>query len=175
MLAKLESSGPIDRDGSGEIPDACSTFQRVAPIPRGPARQVSFGTTRFSSGFAYHGGAPRCPQCLKSTFVDFNGRNLARQDREAWIGFHCNRCRVWWRDTTVVLCFICENAFTGELEPRPGVYSTLAYPDAPPLRHASCYHINAIKHPFCPACERMIGADSRHSRRQLRRMVGLRK
>jgi hypothetical protein len=147
MPAKLESSSAIDREGTGESPVAGSTFTLVDPIPRGAAWQWDW----MREHWQFNGGRPRCPRCLKSNAVDFNGYN----SRIAG-SFHCNRCKTCWPDIRRTLCYICDQPFDI------------------PTNDGSCYHINRCEHPFCPRCEHMIGGDVQHGRRQLRRIAGLR-
>jgi len=39
----------------------------------------------------------------------------------------------------------------------------------------TCYHLNQASDPCCPKCTAILGGDFKHSRRELRRRVGLRK
>lgn len=161
MAAQLGSSGAIDRDGSGATPDAASRFTLVPAIPRGRAELSDFDDRRVT----YRGGAPRCPRCLKSSAVAFNGYRGQIKGT-----FHCNRCLTCWRDIGSALCYICDDPFqiprnSGDLA---AVMGHLSH------EFGSCYHLNTISQPFCKRCTVIIGTDQRHRRRQLRRMVGLR-
>lgn len=153
--SKALMSNAIDRGGSSATLDTGSTFTLVDPIPRGAAWQWDW----MRADWIFNGGRPRCPRCLKSNAVAFNGYHkppIAGQ-------FHCNRCRTCWHDIAKALCYICDEPFAIRPERR--------YHGMP---HGTCYHINRIQEPFCPRCAATIGTDRKHGRRQLRRMVGLR-
>jgi hypothetical protein len=113
----------------------------------------------------YNGGSPRCPNCLKSSAVAFNGYNSKIAGN-----FHCNRCKVCWHDIGQALCYVCDKPFA--IPPMTGPLARLFLRDT--WAHGTCYHLNQCDRPFCPRCEQRIGADTKHRRRQLRRMVGLR-
>lgn len=157
MPAKLESSGLIAQEGASETLAVGSRFTIVDPVPRGPA-------TRWDKLGSFYGGPPRCPKCLSSGHVAFTGFRGSKVPGS----FHCRRCLVAWLDTDDVLCFICDAVFRAE--PWPPEFRT--HRESKYAGH--CYHINGIRHPFCPKCEAIIGEDRAHCRRQLRRMVGLR-
>lgn len=163
LLTKLELSTAIDRGGAGEIPDVSSiSFRRVQTIPRGPASRTLWG---------WYGGAPQCPVCRKSSAITRNGSRFRRKHAPASSflgaeGFHCNRCRTWWTDTDDVTCFVCEAVFIAEPDRGLGRCSKYA---------GTCYHYNVIEHPFCKQCESIVGDGGSAGRRQLRRLVGLRK
>lgn len=161
----------VDREGTGETPVAGSIWIRMDPIPRGTATIYDW-SRRAGRRYFYVGGSPRCPKCLKSSFIDQTGYS----QREIGGAFHCNRCKVFWDDTDQALCYVCDKPF-----------------DVPPHNdnrhtHIACtlgrkgrlesfftsYHHNGINHPFCPRCEAHIGRDVNHSRRTLRRTAGLR-
>lgn len=91
-------------------------------------------------------------------------------DNPTIYGFHCINCRVWWVDSDEALCYVCDEPFRCETEPRrggrPGEYHKL---------NSTCYHVNDIHVPLCIPCDRKVGdAIYSHRRRQLRRMAGLR-
>jgi hypothetical protein len=157
MPAQLGSSNAIDRGGSGETPDVGSkTFRLVPSIPRGPA-------VRFLGRLDYYqGGPPRCPECRTTA------RHLVRlcgYHSNIQGNFHCLRCKVAWFDTDDVECFICGDVYRAEPDRIHGAYSK---------RGGTYYHGNRAEDPFCHRCRAIIGRDIAHSRRQLRRMVGLR-
>lgn len=161
MPPELGSSGPIDRDSAGETPEGGSTFTLVEPIPRGPAIQHRW----FARDWKYYGGRPRCPVCLKSKTIHFTGYRSKLVNSN----FHCIRCLVAWFDPEVALCFVCDAVFQTER-------NSSKFTGDPERQYTStCYHLNVIEHPFCPKCEAIIGVDKSHSRRELRRRVGLRK
>jgi hypothetical protein len=158
MPAQLSESAAIDRGGSGASPDAGSMFSKVEPIPRGPAsRPCPWDKWKF------YGGPPRCPSCLRSDKISI----CSYKTRGFGCDLLCNRCRVLWIDTDSVLCFVCGDVFLAERSRYPFERCS--------GKHAGiCYHINPIESPFCSRCEKIIGSDRNHCRRQLRRMVGLR-
>lgn len=136
-------------------------FLEVNPIARGMA--VSH---HFDNSVEYKGGPPRCPICLKSNQVRFNGKALLYKHKAAY-GFHCNRCRVWWRDIAIALCFICEREFLADPS-----WRNPQFPDYVSNKdNLSCYHLNAIQHPFCERCESIVGDDRVSNRRRLRDKV----
>ena len=150
----------IDREGPGSTPGSGSIVPigRVPPIPRGPARRLGW----LRDKWPFWGGLPRCPTCL-------DRGPIVRLRRCGSGDFMCNRCCVAWRDTRQALCFICDVPFfTDELRCGADRHSSGL------CCYRTCYHINVIKHPFCPRCAALIGWDREHCRRQLRRMVGLR-
>lgn len=166
--ARLLGSNAIDREGAGSIPAAASTYRLVESIPRGAASRG-----RYGPGFL--GGEPRCPVCARSgKRVRFCGDAFAhgylKSEAGRWllsVDFHCIACRVAWKDSDLALCYVCAVPFACEADSSPiGRQS----------KHTgTCYHLNSIKHPCCARCEAIVGAVlTKHGRRQLRRMVGLR-
>jgi hypothetical protein len=135
------------------------SFIQVDPIPRGPAIRQDYGTHPF------HGGPPRCPVCKSSkrSQVHFNGGALLH---DATLGFHCNRCRVWWQDINKALCYICDSEFS-----IPSAVSMWHVMSSPNEGFGSCYHINTIQHPFCPDCEQKLNGRNSLRRSRLRKMV----
>ncbi len=153
--AKLESSDAIDRGGSGETPEVGSTFTLVPPVPRARAQFY-----KLHGDWRYDGGPPRCPSCSSSArrLVRFTGYRSKTDG-----AFHCLRCHVAWFDTDLAACYVCDQPFRID-RVVPGTNVSVG----------TCYHINRIGEPFCRRCRAAIGTDDKHSRRQLRRMVGLR-
>lgn len=140
-------------------------FKQVDPIPRGYAR-------REGSDFFY-GGAPRCPVCLKSC-AQHNGYRMVSKHGASYSGFNCPRCHVWWLDTGITLCYLCEQPFTIPPSSDPHVLwsDTVISRPAATWEHGSCYHRNSIENPCCPSCSSIVGNKINHYRRRnLRRLV----
>lgn len=123
------------------------SFRQVDPIPRGRPHPNPHMPSMFL------GGAPRCPVCLKSC-AQFNAYRM-RLKHGAGFGFNCPRCRVWWLDTRLVLCYVCEQPFEHD------------FSDA----LSSCYHLNTVHRPCCPSCSPLVQNRLSVRRRSLRRLI----
>lgn len=142
-----------------------NTFSLCESIPRGAA--ICRGDV-VKNKKTYYGGRPRCPVCFGFKQVNHNGYNLVVHYGASILGFHCNRCRVWWYDSNYALCFICNREF---LVPNaPTVEPHLDYRKE---GHSIMYHHNSINFPFCIRCQEIVGSDRTSNRSGLRKLVGV--
>ncbi len=164
----------IDREGIGESPVGGSKFTHVDSIPR--------GIPQFGFREVLCEGKPACPSCGSTSdkHVVSNGRRFSSKSSCKWgeCDMHCNKCRVCWRDSEFQKCYTCEAVFKRVAAPY-WLTSSGPYKGRPD----TLGHLNVTTSPCCEPCAVKLAGKLPihgstcsvvHSRRQLRRLAGLR-